>query len=156
MLHFRGQRSYLADKTSRPSAVCMQWIVHDTELSTLGAIFWYRFLTGTKKVWEKWRRMGRPYMQIALQQSGVNDLQELFAAFNGGCSLHERRRCRRVRVIQLLHKMAPFLCRRGKKGVIHTYFHSGLHSHYCTSLFQTNFLDSHIYNIFLIKHMGFS
>lgn len=48
-------------------------------------------------------------MQITFQQRGVNDLQELFAAFNGRCALHEWRRGGGVRVVQLLNKVAAFL-----------------------------------------------
>lgn len=49
------------------------------------------------------------YVKVTFQQGGIDDLQEFFAALDGRCALHERRRRRRVRVIQLFHKVAPFL-----------------------------------------------
>lgn len=49
------------------------------------------------------------YVKVTFQQGGIDDLQEFFAALDGRRALHERRRRRRVRVIQLFHKVAPFL-----------------------------------------------
>ena len=48
-------------------------------------------------------------MEVALQQGGVYDLQELLAALDGGGTLHERGGGGRVRVVQLLHQVAALL-----------------------------------------------
>lgn len=49
-------------------------------------------------------------MQVALQQRGVNDLQQLLLGFDGRRAFHERGGARLViRVIQLLHQLASFL-----------------------------------------------
>lgn len=48
-------------------------------------------------------------MQVAFEQCGVDDLQELFAALDSGGPLHKRRGSRRLRVVQLLHQVAAFL-----------------------------------------------
>lgn len=76
------------------------------------------------------------YVQVALQQGGINDLQELFAAFNRRCAFHERRCCRGVGVIQLLHKVAAFLW-GDKQCWLFVFYHSHLlkrlSSSYCPS-----------------------
>lgn len=51
----------------------------------------------------------KSYVQVTLQQGGIDDLQELFATLYGGRALHERRRRRRVGVVELFHKVAAFL-----------------------------------------------
>lgn len=66
--------------------LCILWMVNITSL----------MLPGT-------------YVQVTLQQGGINDLQELSVAFNGRCAFHERRRRGGVRVIQMLYEAAPFL-----------------------------------------------
>lgn len=48
-------------------------------------------------------------MQVALEQRGVDDLQELLVALDGRSSLHERRGGGRVRVVQLFHQVAALL-----------------------------------------------
>lgn len=48
-------------------------------------------------------------MQVTLEQGGVDDLQQFFAAFNRRRALHERRRRRRVGVVQLFDEVAAFL-----------------------------------------------
>lgn len=63
----------------------------------------------------KKRNQSAPYMQVTFEQGGVDDLQEFFAASNSWRSLHERRRCGRVGVVQLFHEVAAFLCGKIKK-----------------------------------------
>lgn len=51
-------------------------------------------------------------MQVALEQGGVDDLQQLLLGFNGGSAFHKRGGARLViRVIQLLYQLASFLRR---------------------------------------------
>lgn len=51
-------------------------------------------------------------MEVALEQGGVDDLQQLLLGFDGGRALHERGSARLViRVIQFLYQLAPFLQR---------------------------------------------
>ena len=51
-------------------------------------------------------------MKVALEQGGVNDLQQLFLGFDGRSPFHERGGTRLViRVIQLLYQLAAFLPR---------------------------------------------
>lgn len=64
-------------------------------------------------------------MQVTFEQGRVDDLQEFFAASDSRRSLHERRCCGRVGVVQLFHKVAAFLCGKLKKVL------------YFTSLFET-------------------
>lgn len=44
-------------------------------------------------------RLPGTYVQVTLQQGGINDLQELSVAFNGRRAFHERRRRGGVRVV---------------------------------------------------------
>lgn len=53
-----------------------------------------------------------PHVQVTLKQRGVDDLQQLLAALDGRCSLHERGGGGRVRVVQLLHQVAALLQHR--------------------------------------------
>lgn len=56
-------------------------------------------------------------MEVALEQGGVDDLQQLLLGFDGGSAFHERGSARLViRVIQLLYQLAPFL-QRPKCGI---------------------------------------
>lgn len=60
-------------------------------------------------------RKSGPYVQVALQQGGIDDLQELFATLYGRRALHEWRRRGRVGVVELFHKVAAFLRGQTKK-----------------------------------------
>lgn len=42
-------------------------------------------------------------MEVALEEGGVDDLQQFLAALNGGRALHKGGGCRRVGVVQLLY-----------------------------------------------------
>lgn len=49
-------------------------------------------------------------MEVALEQGGVNDLQQLLLGFDGGRAFHKWGGARLViRVIQLLYQLASFL-----------------------------------------------
>ena len=64
--------------------------------------------------WEDGRELsaGKTHMKVALEQCGVNDLQQLFLGFDGRSPFHERGGARLViRVIQLLYQLASFLPR---------------------------------------------
>lgn len=54
-------------------------------------------------------------MQVTLQQRGIDDLQQLFAALYRRRSLHEWRCCRTVGVVQLFHQVTAFLSPQKKK-----------------------------------------
>lgn len=57
-------------------------------------------------------------MEVALEQRGVNDLQQLLLGFDGGSAFHKRGGARLViRVIQLLYQLASFLPRPGNVGL---------------------------------------
>lgn len=75
-------------------------------------------------------------MQVTFQQGGIDDLQEFFAALDGGRALHERRRCRRIRVIQLLHKVAAFLWGQIKKNTEIIYLQVQILKSYLLFLFS--------------------
>lgn len=54
----------------------------------------------------------RTHVEVALEQGGVDDLQQLLLGLDGGSAFHERGRAGLVvRVIQLLHQLASFLPR---------------------------------------------
>lgn len=56
-------------------------------------------------------------MEVALEQGGVNDLQQLLLGFDGRSAFHERGGARLViRVIQLLDQLASFLPRPKMRG----------------------------------------
>lgn len=60
---------------------------------------------------------GKTHMKVALEQCGVNDLQQLFLGFDGRSPFHERGGARLViRVIQLLYQLASFLPRAKMQG----------------------------------------
>lgn len=69
--------------------------------------------------WEDGRELsaGKTHMKVALEQCGVNDLQQLFLGFDGRSPFHERGGARLViRVIQLLYQLASFLPRAKMQG----------------------------------------
>ena len=69
--------------------------------------------------WEDGRELsaGKTHMKVALEQYGVNDLQQLFLGFDGRSPFHERGGARLViRVIQLLYQLASFLPRAKMQG----------------------------------------
>lgn len=57
-------------------------------------------------------------MEVALEQGGVNDLQQLLLGFDGRCAFHKWGGARLViRVIQLLYQLASFLPRPKNVGL---------------------------------------